>query len=267
MGTNGNTHAEAPSILAAHGIETKLELPGVGENLQDQTNVALFYPGRRNESGFAPYAVFANVHDLYGEGATASLAASTKAKLPDWARAVADANGGAVGAQAIERFFAIQHDLIFARNATVAEALSQVRGDVLQTTAFTQLPFSRGSVHLAPGSGAVADQPLIDQKWFTVDFDLSVQLTMSRVVTSLWNVEPSNSLLGPGDLPIPFDATDSEWEAYIAENGKPDRRYYVFKVNDRPLSDLQLPPYGYRGDDVARARRGAGPDVDGLRHR
>lgn len=205
------------SILAAHGIETKLELPGVGENLQDQTYVGVNYPGKRNESGFAPYVTFANVYDMYGEE-TASLAASTKASLGEWARVVADANKGAISAQAIEKFFEIQHDLIFDKNATIAEGLSQVTGNILQTTSFTQLPFSRGSVHLPP-SGAI-DQPEIDQKWYTIDFDLSVQIAMSRLATSLWNVEPSHSLLGPGDLPLPFDATDDEWEAYIAENGK-----------------------------------------------
>jgi choline dehydrogenase len=49
------------------GIKMRIDLPGVGENLQDQPNVPLLYTGNLNVSGTAPYATFLTAAQLFGQ--------------------------------------------------------------------------------------------------------------------------------------------------------------------------------------------------------
>jgi choline dehydrogenase len=53
--------------LKGLGIETRIDLPGVGENLQDQPNVPLLYTGTLNVSGYSPYATFVTASQLFGD--------------------------------------------------------------------------------------------------------------------------------------------------------------------------------------------------------
>lgn len=60
--------------LRGLGIETRIDLPGVGENLQDQANVPLLYTGNLNISGTSPYATFLMASQLFGENLEAVAA-------------------------------------------------------------------------------------------------------------------------------------------------------------------------------------------------
>ncbi|KAF7174640.1 hypothetical protein CNMCM6106_000224 [Aspergillus hiratsukae] len=53
--------------LKGLGIEPRIDLPGVGENLQDQANVPLLYTGTLNVSGSSPYATFVTASQLFGD--------------------------------------------------------------------------------------------------------------------------------------------------------------------------------------------------------
>ena len=48
------------------GVPLKIDLPGVGENLQDQPNVPLAYNSTTNRTGYTPYANFATAQQLFG---------------------------------------------------------------------------------------------------------------------------------------------------------------------------------------------------------
>ena len=56
------------------GVEGKIDLPGVGENLQDQQNIALAYNISANLTGYTPYVAYAIAQQLFGDQ-TQSLAA------------------------------------------------------------------------------------------------------------------------------------------------------------------------------------------------
>ncbi|RYP58090.1 hypothetical protein DL770_010512 [Monosporascus sp. CRB-9-2] len=218
VSTCGNSIADGVEYLttkgetATYGLETKIELPGVGENLQDQPLLSLLYPGKLNASGLTPYATFTNVHDLFGRDSV-SIAASTKVSLSQWARTVSDANNGAISPQILERLFAIQHDLIFTRNITIAETLTVASGAQLVSVFWLLLPFSRGSVHIKP-SRAI-EEPDIDPKFFLIDFDLDLELRTGRLAQQFWDTEPVKALVAPGEPALANNASEAEWAAYI----------------------------------------------------
>ncbi len=56
------------SRLRKLGIEVKIDLPGVGENLQDQPDLTLSYhPKTATPSAFTPYAAFVTAKDVFGD--------------------------------------------------------------------------------------------------------------------------------------------------------------------------------------------------------
>lgn len=201
----------ATSILSQLGIETTVELPGVGENLQDQPNVSLRYPGKINITGVAPYGTFVNARDIFGNK-TASIATSTNASLSDWALTIHKASGGAVSCRALERLFRIQHDLIFREHVAIGETLTNAAGSNFVSEFWFLLPFSRGSVHLTHTEAL--DQPAIDPKFFLIDFDLALQIELGRLSQKFWYTSPVNRLVLPGATNLTLDASDAEWTSY-----------------------------------------------------
>ncbi|KAK7755135.1 hypothetical protein SLS62_002950 [Diatrype stigma] len=201
-----------PAIISQLGIDTTVELPGVGENLQDQPNVALIYAGKTNVTGVVPYATFVNAYDIFGSK-TASVADTTNASLSNWALVVQEASGGAMSRKVLERLFRIQHDLIFKDNVTIGEILTNAAGSNFISVFWFLLPFSRGSVHLTETEAV--DQPAIDPKFFLIDFDLALQIELGRISQQFWYTSPVDSLVASGTTELPLNASDAEWLSYF----------------------------------------------------
>ncbi|KAI0405350.1 GMC oxidoreductase [Xylaria palmicola] len=212
-----------PSFLNRLGIEAIIDLPGVGEYLQEQPNTIIAYNSRRNTSGFTPYATFATAQDLFGEK-TVALQASTSAQIRDWAKKVAAASNGAVKTANVERLFRTQHDLIFKKNVTIGETLTSVGDGFVGSAMWLLLPFSWGSVHLT--SADAINAPAIDPKYFLVDFDLDVQIGLGRLSQRFWHTEPASGLVDDAILPtdevVPQNATSEQWAGYIGDTVMPN---------------------------------------------
>ncbi|KAI0455677.1 GMC oxidoreductase [Xylaria acuta] len=212
-----------PSLLNELGIETLIDLPGVGEYLQEQPNTVLVYSSTQNMSGSAPYATFPTAQDMFGDE-TSAINASTAAQIPDWAKKVAAASNGAVKAANVEKLLRIQHDLIFKKNVTIGESLTSISQGYLVSAMWLLLPFSWGSVHLT--SVDAIDAPAIDPKYFLVDFDLDVQIGLGRLAQKYWHTKPISDLVGSGVSPtddvLPVNATDGQWTGYISDTLMPN---------------------------------------------
>ncbi|KAI0433949.1 GMC oxidoreductase [Xylaria sp. FL1042] len=213
-----------PSLLNSLGIETKIDLPGVGEYLQEQPNTDLGYVDKLNPTGFAPYATFSTAQDLFGDDLS-SIEASTLAQIPAWAEKVAAASShGVVAAANLEKLFRVQHDLIFKQNVTIGETLTALSQGFFVSAMWLLLPFSWGSVHLT--SVDALNAPAIDPKYFFVDFDLDVQIRLGRVAQKFWHTEPVSEFVGAGVLPVdgvlPLNATDEQWSSYISDTLNPN---------------------------------------------
>ncbi|KAM0282135.1 hypothetical protein ACHAQH_003175 [Verticillium albo-atrum] len=81
----------ADSILKPLGIETKIDLPGVGENLLEQPHHTLVHSGNLEESTNAFYA-YVTAENLFGDQ-LAAVEASSRARIPEFARASVAASG------------------------------------------------------------------------------------------------------------------------------------------------------------------------------
>lgn len=215
------------SNLDKLGVKTKVDLPGVGENMIEQPLAAIGYSGDLPDTTgtTTPFGLFVNAQDVFGDQ-TSSIAASTRANLTDWAAQVSAANGGIVDADALLKVYEVQHDLIFKHNVTIGEILTVFA--VLPGYTFTGnviwplLPFSRGSVHLK--SLDAINDPVIDPKYLLADFDLTTMTGVGRVAQSLFYQAPFGDLITgnvlPGDSVLPRNATDEQWQSMLETTGK-----------------------------------------------
>lgn len=190
----------------------------MGENLIEQPNHLLGYSGDMEPSPSA-YHTFVTAADLFGSD-IGTVEALTRASLPKWAQAAADASGpGAVNATALEKLLRIQHDLIFVHSVAAAEILTAVVPQLLASNFWILLPFSRGSVHL--GSADAVDEPVIDPRFFLADFDLAATVATAKMAQQYWRSETLRDAVVapiiPGPDVLPDDATDDQWESYVRE--------------------------------------------------
>ena len=198
------------SVLRDIGIDTVINLPGVGENLQEQPNSNVIYQGTINVTGYATYATFANAEDLFGAKKSA-LSNDVSAKLSAYAEYVASGSRGGLNASAFEHIFRIQRDLMFTKNVTIGETITAASSGALLTAWWCLLPFSRGRVHLA--SLDAFDSPLIDPQYFVADIDMATQVAIGKQAQSFWHSNPIAEIAARNLTADP--ASDEEWVEYI----------------------------------------------------
>lgn len=203
------------SILGKYGINTKVNLPTVGENLQDQMNNRLAYRSKTNYTKSADYVAYPSAAQLFSN-ATA-VGAQLLKKLPAYAAQVASANGNVTKARDIERFFKLQWDLIFKSHIPVAEILLEPSGFSYDAEYWGSVPFSRGNVHLSSADPTVP--PTIDPKYFMLDFDLHSQVQAARFIRELFQTEPLADMAGaetsPGFSTVAANAGDEGWASFL----------------------------------------------------
>ncbi|KAK2604766.1 hypothetical protein N8I77_007667 [Diaporthe amygdali] len=204
-------------ILGDIGVKTVIDLPGVGENLQEQPNSNLIFEGTLNVTGYATYATFGNAEDLFGPVKNA-VSDEVSANLTAYAEYAASESRGGLNVSALEEIFRIQHDLIFKKNVTIAETITASSSGYLLTAWWCLLPFSRGRVHLATLDAI--DSPLIDPQYFIADIDLTTQIAIGKQAQSFWNTHPIAEYISGNLTADP--ATDEDWAEYIINTFEPN---------------------------------------------
>ncbi|KID84877.1 glucose oxidase [Metarhizium guizhouense ARSEF 977] len=210
-----------PRILKKLGIETKVDLPGVGESMQDHHSLSLTYATAANIDGHTPFATMVTAHDVFGNK-TSAMAAWSRAKLAQWAKMASKSCDGALSPKAIETRFNLQHDLIFKKNVTIAELFPTSARTTVVGQFWTTMPFSWGSVHL--GSSTDINEPVIDPKLLSYDFDFNMLTAVGRLSQKAYSTAPLSDLItsntSPGYDKLPLDATEAQWATYIKKNGR-----------------------------------------------
>lgn len=201
------------SVLRDIGLDTVVNLPGVGENLQEQPNSNLIFEGTINVTGYATYATFGNAEDLFGSE-KAAVSKDVNAKLTEYAEFAASGARGGLNASSLEQIFRIQHDLIFNKNVTIGETITAFSAGYLLTAWWCLLPFSRGRVHLA--SLDAFDSPLIDPQYFVADIDMITQVAIGKQAQSFWHTSPIADITARNLTADP--ASDEEWAEYITDS-------------------------------------------------
>lgn len=230
-------------ILEKAGIEPKIDLPGVGESLQDHLRIQTTYELQPNITGLDVLRYnqtrAAIELDLWQQGQTSLYqyagscygflkwvqAAGNNTPLLDLARSSADPSN------AVDRM-----KLSFLSDPTSRAPDLQVvfgdgyigtRGYPANTTsgygknyatllAGVMHPLARGSVHISSANASAA--PIIDPKYISNAFDLEAAKAAAKYLRKMGTTSPFKELwvkeYDPG-----FDTqTDEEWEAYVREN-------------------------------------------------
>jgi choline dehydrogenase len=205
-----------PSILDSYNISTKVPLPGVGENAQDQANTAIMFSTNMTLNGTAPYVTYESIHDLFGSQAD-DMARSTAQQIKAWSREIAKANGDGVNAASIEKLLSVQHDMIFHKNISCVEILTTASGHNLASAFWISFPFSRGNVHIR--SASPLDYPVINPNYFMVDWDTALQMKIKELVMTYWTSGPISSIVGdriqPNVSTVPDNSTTEEWTTWV----------------------------------------------------
>ncbi|EHA51690.1 glucose oxidase [Pyricularia oryzae 70-15] len=207
-----------PRVLQPLGINVTVNLPGVGENLQEQPNTSLNYVLRASLTGQNVMQAYATAADVFGSS-TRAVAAATLANITAYAKLAVDASGGPtfVNQTAVEVLMRVQHDLLFNQNVTAAEYLTFVRqGGSLSLNFWWLYPFSRGSVHLSRDSladASVVAQPTIDPRLNMVPFDVTAQGMVAKLADKFSETSPIKDIkTSRGGLGA--NPTNTQWEDF-----------------------------------------------------
>lgn len=130
---------------------------------------------------------------------------------------------GAMTKEALQLLYTSQHDLIFNKGIPIGEFVFILDNpNQIHVGYWGLLPFSRGNVHIS--SSDVAVLPRLNLNYGMLDWDIQVQIAMSKFLRRVFQTGELNELieeeLVPGFANIPADADDDIWKDWIAEQCK-----------------------------------------------
>ncbi|OWP03997.1 glucose oxidase [Marssonina coronariae] len=209
-----------PDILEPLGIQVVVDLPTVGENLQDQVNNEISYSGNSSFAGSSSLVAYPNAGDIYG-GNLSSLAEAVSAKIPSYAATVANASNHVVSEADLLKFFNIQYDLIFKSNIPILEIFNSVGASYVSLQFWSLLPFSRGNIHIK--SADPREALTINPNFFMLDFDLNMQVESARFIrNTLAKAEPLAAIISgessPGLSVLAEDADEAAFGQWIKDS-------------------------------------------------
>ncbi|CAE6406476.1 Glucose oxidase [Rhizoctonia solani AG-1 IB] len=227
------------TILKKFGITPLVNLPGVGENLQDHVFIPTSYelkPGKttfdilRNNATFAAeaQAQYAATHDgIYAATHSAfsfiNLASYVNSSTIQSMKANLDQEIAASGTTALERAqFAIQkkwldqklgHMEIIMYPGYFAFSAPKANTAYISLLLAIQHPFSRGNIHI--GSADPLAKGVYDPKYFSKSIDLQTLVEAVKFGVKISKTEPlASSVVGRQD-PAPEVTSDEDIATYI----------------------------------------------------
>lgn len=207
-----------PAILSQFHIPVKVNLPTVGENLQDQVNAHFEASTHSKNMTGSSTVTYPNVYDVFGNE-TSSIAASLRSNLQKYAHQTASANGHIMKAEDLLPLFELQYDLIFNKKTPIAEILFRPgeTGASISSEFWSLLPFARGNVHI--GSKDPRAKPVINPNYFMFDWDLQAHVGVVKFIRKAMQTAPLRSLVEkestPGFERVSKDADMEEWKEWV----------------------------------------------------
>lgn len=244
-----------PSVLSEYGIDTVVDLPTVGENLQDQINNELIYTPPTNftanyDGGGGAFVAYPSASQTFGTNVT-NVAADLKAQLAAYADAVAIANGNVTKASDLLEFFEMQYDLVFgSHEVPYSEILIYISSGTWGAQYWGLLPFSRGSTHI--GQAASTAGARINPNYFLLDYDLDLQVETAKFIREVMATQPFAAIAGtettPGFDVVAADADDETWASWATtgyrSNFHPVATTAMMSRDKGGVVDAELKVYG-----------------------
>ncbi|KAI5829486.1 alcohol oxidase [Schizophyllum commune Tattone D] len=211
------------AILEKFGIDTLVDLPAVGRNLQDQPGTgasALVNDANATNTAlidginlFAPVISLVNIDQIFGSNSS-SQASALSSSLSAKAQAAVDA-GAMASTKSAQALFKAQASLVLNNKMPIAEVVGESYPGVMTSVFWPLLPFSRGHVHIASSDPFAA--PAITPRLLTDDFDVKVAVTIAKKAQSMFTTEPFSPIISSAYVDVPAGASDADWEAWYRE--------------------------------------------------
>ncbi|CAG7852449.1 Glucose oxidase; AltName: Full=Beta-D-glucose:oxygen 1-oxido-reductase; AltName: Full=Glucose oxyhydrase; Short=GOD; Flags: Precursor [Serendipita indica DSM 11827] len=187
------------ALLSSLGISTVLNLPTVGKNLQEQTLITLGFNRTFQLTGrpWNNLLAFPNLSQLFGKDA-AAVTTKIRTSLDAWAESQKD---NALSKAALMKIFESQADVIIKGKVPVLELIygnidyAPMHGAIF----WGLLPFSRGSVKIKTVDPFA--KPNVTNNFFSVPFDMEVEVQGARLVRKLFTTAPLSNLTSAEYLP------------------------------------------------------------------
>ncbi|KAF9737371.1 hypothetical protein PMIN06_001226 [Paraphaeosphaeria minitans] len=226
-----------PAILQNLDIDSVIDLPAVGANLQDQPNSAISYTSTMNWTGYPSFVTYLTASDLFGAELD-DIISELRANTSDLARRiVADLPPNESTVEREEKLIEMQLDLAWSSQTTVplVEAVWFPNGNAISVAFWALLPFSRGSVHIT--SASPEHIPGIDPNFLQLPVDTLVQTAAALKLREYFATEPLSkhviAEVAPGSDAVPVGAglRDPAWYKWIAG---------AFGSNSHPVSTAAM---------------------------
>ncbi|KAE8145655.1 hypothetical protein BDV25DRAFT_133591 [Aspergillus avenaceus] len=235
-----------PSILQKFNITPRVDLPTVGENLQDQFNNGMAAQGYGTVTG-ASTVTYPSVTDVFGNE-TASIVSSLRSQLKEYAAATAKVSNGAMKQEDLERLFQVQFDLIVKDQVPIAEVLFNPSGGASVSSEFWGLlPFARGNIHIS--SNKPSAPAVINPNYFMFDWDTKSQVGIAKFIRKTIQSTPLKHLFEkeskPGLSEIPASASEEQWADWIKS---------TYRSNFHPVGTAAMMPRSMGGVVDSRLR-------------
>ena len=142
-----------PAVMSPLGIQTKVNLPGVGRNLQDQTMDSISAQPNNQFTGTGPssHIAYPSIYNLFSNAS--DVRANLESMYDQYASKVVS-QGGAVNADGVKAQWLLLTSLIWDKNVSVSELFMDhgfPQGGLGQDV-WQLLVYSRGSVHIKASS-------------------------------------------------------------------------------------------------------------------
>lgn len=168
------------SIVQGLGVTSRIDLPGVGRGLMEQTmNSIGSNKGNYDFGGSGPSSVIAmpSISQLLSN--SSDVRAWVESNLDSWAQDQVNA-GAVVNKAGLLKQYKLMTKLIFDQNAPVVELFgdSGYPASGFGIDHWQLLPFSRGTVHSKDATGF--SSPIVDPRYFTNPLDMQITVAGLR---------------------------------------------------------------------------------------
>ncbi|KLO10847.1 GMC oxidoreductase [Schizopora paradoxa] len=235
------------SVLESFGIETLVDLPGVGENMQEHSYSMVIHELKPESNlktldSLADPTIDAAQRELYKSGKgmyctgfsnvaffplSTIFSAQEVEDMVTEQRSKIDSDGQTdesrkalyeqykIQLQKIESGWNGDCEILPFPGSIVPSFIRDGKNH-MSTLAGLHLPFSRGNIHIR--SADPKDDPSINPRSFENDFDMKVLVRLLKYCRNLANVEPWKSIVAKEVLPGPQCQSDEEIEKFIKKS-------------------------------------------------
>ncbi|KAG8789940.1 hypothetical protein FRC16_001148, partial [Serendipita sp. 398] len=219
-------------VLDAAGVSTVVELPGVGQHLQDHLASGVVFTTEAETAGSVnanttntysttpeflsyvnPAIAYANTADLVGDAA--SFRDEVMARLDTSAAQVPSSDSSVIaGFKAV--YTASAEKLLTTTSGQMELLLALNSPGAITVQAALQRPFSHGRLYI--NSSNPFDPPVIDPAYMANPADLTMLREGLKLARKIGQTEPLNSVITGEQSPGANITTDDQWDDWILDN-------------------------------------------------